>query len=232
MVMTTLTASTQMPEDLSPEAFKAMRHAMVASQLRPNAVNDPRVVTAMARVPRELFLPDDVRDFAYLDRSVPVGRGRFLNVPVATGRLLTEAYLQPSDRVLLIGAASGYSAAVLAELVAHVVAVESDPVLVELARRPLAGETKVELIHGPLDAGWPSGAPYDVLMIDGSVEFVPDSLLEQVRSGGRVVTGLIDQNVVRLASGSRSAGGFGLASFADMECVELPGFRRPSRFTF
>jgi len=94
--------------------FEAMRHAMVASQLRTNAVSDQRIVAVMARVPREAFLPADVRGIAYRDTALPLGRGRFQNVPIATGRLLTEAYLLPTDRVLLIGAAGGYTAAVLA----------------------------------------------------------------------------------------------------------------------
>src|SRR3569623_724588 len=107
-------------------SFEAMRHAMVQCQLRPNAVNDPRVVTAMTIVPREKFVPADVRRLAYRDTAVPIGNGRQMNVPVATGRLLTEAYLLQTDRVLLIGAAGGYTAAVLSALVAEVVAVERD----------------------------------------------------------------------------------------------------------
>lgn len=221
-----------MATDVSPQAFEAMRQAMVSSQLRTNAVNDPRVVLAMGRVARERFLPDEAREFAYRDTAIALGRARYLNVPMATGRLLTEAYLEAGDRVLLIGAASGYTAAVLAELVAHVVAVESDAALVAMARAALDGEGRVELVEGAMAEGWPKAAPYDVLVIDGAVEVVPDALLAQLRPGGRVVTGLVDRNVVRLASGRRSAGGFGLATFADIDCVVLPGFARPRGFSF
>lgn len=226
------TDAARSPQLLDADAFRTMRHAMVASQLRTNAVNDPRVVVAMGRVPRELFVPEDERPFAYLDRQVALGRGRYLNVPVATGRLLTEAYLQPDDRVLLIGSATGYAAAVLSELVAHVAAVESDPELVAHARRVLGAERKVELVEGPMPEGAPAGAPYDVLMIDGAVEFVPEPLLKQLHPGARVVSGLVEGNVIRLASGRRSAGGYGLLGFADMDCVVLPGFSRPRRFVF
>ena len=217
---------------ISPDSFHSMRAAMVSGQLRTNAVNDPRVVAAMALVPRERFLGPDQRAMAYRDAALPLGRGRYLNVPMATGRLLTEAYLTPRDRVLLIGAASGYAAAVLAELVARVVAVESDPALVEMARVALAGHVKVELVKGPLGAGAPESGPYDVLMIDGAVEFVPESLLEQLVPEARVVTGLVDGGVIRLASGRRSGGGFGLATFADGDSVVLPGFTRPRGFSF
>src|ERR1700741_4380916 len=139
--------------------FEAMRHAMVASQLRTNAVSDPRIVAVMARVPREAFLPADVRGIAYRDTAVPLGRGRFQNVPIATGRLLTEAWLKPSDRGLLIGAAGAYTAAVLGGLVAGVVAVESDPGLAAMAREALAGYPNVTLVEGPLEAGHEAGAP-------------------------------------------------------------------------
>ncbi|WEK01035.1 MAG: protein-L-isoaspartate O-methyltransferase [Candidatus Sphingomonas phytovorans] len=212
--------------------FEAMRHAMVASQLRTNAVSDPRIVTVMARVPREAFLPAEVREIAYRDTAVPLGRARFQNVPIATGRLLTEAYLLPADRVLLVGAAGGYTAAVLAELVAHVVAVESDPVLVAQAREALGDRANVTLVEGPLEAGHAADAPYDVLVIDGAVEHVPDALVAQLAAGGRVVTGIADRAVTRLASGRKSGGGFGLLDFADIDCVPLPGFSRPKTFTF
>ena len=109
-----------------PAETRAMRHAMVTSQLRTNAVRDPRVVTAMASIPRERFLPPTARAVAYRDTAIPLGGGRHLNPPLATARLLTEAELLAEDRVLLVGAAGGYAAAVLAGLVAHVTALESD----------------------------------------------------------------------------------------------------------
>lgn len=212
--------------------FETMRHAMVASQLRTNSVSDPRVVAAMARVPREAFVPAEVRAISYRDTAVPLGRGRFQNVPIATGRLLTEAALQPGDRVLLIGAAGGYTAAVLAELVSQVVAVESDPALAAEARTALAGHANVTLVEGPLEAGHEAGAPYDVLVIDGAVEHVPEALVAQLAAGGRAVAGIADRGITRLTAGRKSGGGFGLLDFADIDCVSLPGFARPRTFTF
>ena len=217
---------------MDSDRFEAMRHAMVASQLRTNAVSDARVVATMARVPREAFLPADVRGIAYRDTAVPLGRGRAQNVPIATGRLLTEAWLLASDRVLLIGAAGGYTAAVLAGLVAKVVAVESEPALAAMARAALRDYANVTLIEGPLEAGHEAGAPYDVLMIDGAVEHVPDALVAQIRAGGRAVAGIADRGITRLASGRKTAGGFALLDFADIDCVSLPGFARPRTFTF
>ena len=217
---------------IDSDGYVAMRHAMVASQLRTNAVSDSRVVAAMDRVPREHFLPEDAREMAYRDTAVPLGRGRSQNVPIATGRLLTEALLQHSDRVLLIGAAGGYTAAVLAEIVASVTAVESDPALAELARTALAGNTKVTVVEGPLEAGHADGAPYDLLFIDGAVERLPDALIAQVATEGRVVGGLSDRGLTRLAAGRRTEGGFALLPFADIDCVPLPGFAVVKSFTF
>lgn len=212
--------------------FDAMRHAMVASQLRTTAVSDQRVVAQMARVPREAFVPEALRPVAYRDGTIDLGQGRAVNLPMATGRLLTEAYLEANDRVLLIGAATGYTAALLAGIVVEVVAVEENADLLAAARTALAGDAKVKLVEGPLTAGHPADAPYDVLVIDGAVEEIPAALIEQVRIDGRIVTGLVDKGVTRLASGRRTEGGHGVRPFADAECTILPGFARPRAFQF
>ena len=226
--MTTMSLDTA----TAASAYDTMRHAMVASQLRTNAVNDQRVVAAMARVPREQFLPDAVRSIAYRDTAIALGGGRYANLPMATGRLLTEAYLTATDRVLLIGAATGYTAAVLSEIVGSVVAVESDPALLAIAHAALAGVGNVELVEAPMQEGHAAGAPYDVLIVDGAIEAMPDVLVAQVRSGGRVASGLAERGVTRLASGRKTDGGFALAAFVDVECVALPGFDIPKPFRF
>ena len=215
-----------------PAHTRAMRHAMVTSQLRTNAVSDTRVVAAMASIPREDFLPPSARAAAYRDTAIPLGGGRYLNPPLATARLLTAATLAADDRVLLIGAAGGYAAAVLAGLVANVTALESDAALLAIARAALVDTPTVTVVEGALPGGWPADAPYDVLMIDGAVEVLPDALVAQVRPEGRIVTGLFERGVNRLCAGTRTAGGFGLLAFADSECVSLPGFTRPTGFQF
>jgi protein-L-isoaspartate(D-aspartate) O-methyltransferase len=212
--------------------FAAMRTAMVASQLRTNAVSDARVVGAMATVPREAFVDAAKAPFAYRDDLVALGGGRSLNLPIATGRLLTEARLRLSDRVLLIGAATGYTAAVLAELVASVVAVEVDPALAAQARAILGANERIAIVEAPLESGHAEGGPYDVMIIDGAVEHLPDALVAQVRPNGRIVGGINDKGVTRLASGRRSEGGFAMIDFADVNCCLLPGFAQPARFTF
>ncbi len=211
--------------------FEAMRHAMVVSQLRTSAVSDPRVVDAMGDVPREAFVPSAQAALAYRDAPLPLGGGRAINPPLITGRLLVAADIRPTDRVLLIGAAMGYAAAVAARLAGSVVALEEDADLAGAARDAIA-DTKVTVVEGPLKAGWAEGAPYDVIIIDGAIEEVPDAVAEQLAPGGRLATGLVDRGVTRLALGRRSGGGFGVVDFADLECVVLPGFARPKTFQF
>lgn len=210
----------------------AMREAMVSSQLRTSGVDDVRVVGAMATVAREDFVPPQARSLAYRDRPVPLGRARFLNAPLATGLLMTQAEIVAEDRVLLIGAATGYAAALLAMLGARVTAVEEDADLLAAARANLAGIDHVDVVEAPLAAGYPADAPYDVLLVDGAVEELPQPLLAQLRTDGRIATGLVDRGLTRLATGRRTEGGTGTLAFADYECVVLPGFARAPAFRF
>ncbi len=211
--------------------FEQMRRAMVASQLRTTGINDPRVLAAMGEVPRERFVPADRVPAAYADALVPLGNGRELNSPMSTGRILTEASPQDGERVLLIGAATGYTAAVLALLTSSVVAVEEDPRLLEVARAALAA-SPVKLVEGPLTQGHAEGAPYDVIIIDGAVEFVPDALVAQLVDGGRVGLAILSQGVSQIALGRRAGDGFGVAPVSDVATTILPGFLKPRTFTF
>src|SRR4051812_28489679 len=149
---------------MTEHVFEPMRRAMVASQLRTTGVNDPRVVEAMGEVPRERFVPRERLALAYADTLVPVAPGRALNPLMALGRLLTEARLRGHERALVIGAATGYSAAVLVRLVGSVVALEEDADLFAFAKDALQG-TGVETVKGPLAKGHVAGAPYDFILI-------------------------------------------------------------------
>ena len=216
---------------MTEQNYEQMRRAMVASQLRTTGVNDPRVLAAMGVVPRERFMPAERRAAAYADTLVPLDDGRFLNSPMALGKLLTEAAPQRGEKALVVGAASGYAAAVLAELVGSVTAVEEHPTLVSWAKQALVA-TAVKLVEGPLTKGHKRGAPYDLILIDGAVELVPDGLADQLAEEGRLVTGIIDRGVQRLAIGRRAGGSLSLAAFADVACAPLPGFAKPRVFSF
>ena len=208
--------------------FAAARRAMIDSQLRPQAVTDSLVITAMAVVPREEFVPAESRALAYIDRSLPLGNGRAMDPPVTVGRMLTELQARPGERVLVVGAETGYTAAVLAEMGLDVTALESDPAL--FAR--LAAVPGIRAVQGELTAGVPGGAPYDLIVIDGAVEFIPDTLIDQLVQGGRLGTCLFERGVQRLVIGRRSVHGFGTRSIADAAAASLPGFARPRVFTF
>jgi protein-L-isoaspartate(D-aspartate) O-methyltransferase len=211
--------------------FDHMRRAMIASQLRTTGTNDPRVLAAMGEVPRERFVPRARVSMAYADALIPLKPGRDFNSPMALGRLLTEAAPRPGERVLIVAAATGYAAAVMARLAGPVTALEEDPDLAAEARANLAGNG-VALVEGPLVSGCPGSAPFDLILIDGAVECVPDSLVAQLADGGRLAAGLLENGVTRLAIGRRAGEGFGMAAFADAAAAILPGFARPKAFRF
>ncbi|WP_332811091.1 protein-L-isoaspartate O-methyltransferase family protein [Sphingomonas sp.] len=216
---------------MSEHNFEQMRRAMVASQLRTTGVNDPRVLAAMGSVPRERFVPPERVSIAYADALVPLGEGRQLNSPMALGKLLTEAAPQPGERTMVIGAATGYAAAVLARLVGSVVAVEEDEALAARAKAALAG-SGVTVIEGSLVEGYKQGAPYDLILIDGAVEHVPGTLIDQLAEGGRLASGVVEQGVQRLAIGRRAGEGFGMTAFSDVAAAVVPGFLKPRAFSF
>jgi protein-L-isoaspartate(D-aspartate) O-methyltransferase len=207
--------------------FAAARAAMVESQLRPQGVSDPAVLKAMATVPREHFLPDHSRPLAYADRAVAIGSGRFLAAPAVLGQLLTEMTPERGQRALVVGAGTGYSAALLQAMGVEVVAVESSP---ELAAR--ARELGIEVVEAPLETGHKKGAPYDQILIDGAVEVIPDAIVGQLADGGRLGTALVDRGVTRLVVGRKAGGAFGYLSIGDSGVPALPGFIRPKAFTF
>lgn len=210
------------------------RRAMVDSQLRPNDVIDPALVAALRDIPREPFLPEALKASAYVDRALPMGSGRALNPVLTTARLIADVRVSAGQSVLLVGGGTGYAAAILARMGIRVTSVESDTDLLSLAREALAETSELILIEGPLADGAPNGAPYDALIIDGAVESLPVSLLAQLKSGARIACGLTDGAVTRLARAVAIGGEQAVRAlpFADLECVRLPGFAPPPRFTF
>jgi protein-L-isoaspartate(D-aspartate) O-methyltransferase len=216
---------------MTEHAFEHMRRAMVASQLRTTGVNDPRVVAAMNAVPREHFVPEDRIAAAYADALLPLPGGRLLNSPMALGRMLTEARLRGGERALVIGAATGYAAAVLARLVANVTALEEEPALAAFARSALAG-SGVALVEGPLSEGWAAGAPYDFILFDGAVEQVPQAIVDQIADGGEMALAVLDDGVTRLGIGRVVAGAYGTTFYSDAATPILPGFARERGFSF
>jgi protein-L-isoaspartate(D-aspartate) O-methyltransferase len=207
--------------------YSAARQAMVDSQLKPQGASGPEVVAAMSVVPRELFVPEAQRPLAYIERAVPLGEARAMPPAAVLGLLLTALVPQPGQRALVVGAGTGYAAAVLEHIGLETVALESSPELAGVAR-----DRGLNVVEGPLENGHRAGAPYDLILIDGAVETIPDALVDQLKDGGRLGAALVDEGVTRLAVGLKAAGGFGIHSISDSAAPVLPGFNKPRAFTF
>lgn len=210
------------------DRFAEARESLVESQLRPEGVIDTALLGAMGSIERERFVPEGLAAIAYSDRAVPLARGRALMPPAALAQLIQALDPAPGARVLVVGAGTGYSSAILGAMGARVSAVESDPDLAGIARA-----NGIDVVQGPLDAGHHAGVSFDLILIDGAVEEeVPEAIVAQLRDGGRIATGLIENGVGRLAVGTRAGKGFGLRSFADAAVSVLPGFARVRSFVF
>lgn len=184
--MTLATADAALTHDVYAKA----RFNMVESQIRTNKVTDPELLVAMSRLPRQIFVPAELAGVAYVDKSLRIAPNRYLLEPLAVARLLQEAMVSPTDKALLIGAGTGYSAAILGDLAATVVAVESDAALAEAARSNLAAlaVTNAVVQAGPLEQGHAAGGPYDVILIDGMISELPKQIADQLAEHGRLVT--------------------------------------------
>ena len=161
---------------------------MVEQQLVPRGIEDQRVLDAMRRVPRHLFVPDDLARYAYDDRPLPIDDGQTISQPYIVALMLEAARIGPEDAVLDVGTGSGYAAAVAAELAHRVVSIERKPGLaVEAAATLEALGYRVEVVTGDGTLGWPQGAPYDVIVAAATGPAVPRAWVEQLAPGGRIV---------------------------------------------
>jgi protein-L-isoaspartate(D-aspartate) O-methyltransferase len=215
-------------------AYDTARNLMVDSQVRPNKVTDPRIIAAMRSLPRERFVPPHLAPLAYSDADVPLGNGRAMVEPMVIARLVQLAAARGGERALVVGAGSGYGAALLAACGAVVTALEDDAGLLALARGALAEVAGVTLVSGALANGWGAGAPYDIVFIEGAVEEIPPALTAQLRAGsGRLVAvraapGRVGQAVL----GELASTGLNLRPDFDCGAPVLPSLRREPGFVF
>lgn len=225
--------------DFALPDFATSRAMMVDCQVRPNKVNDPAVLAAMRRLPREAFVPQAAAALAYADEDVPLGGGRYLMEPMVIGRMAQVAGVRPGERALVVAAGSGYGAALLAACGAVVTALEEDEALLALARAALpATGLAVTLVSGPLAQGWNAGAPYDIVLIEGAVEEVPPALIAQLRArsgtqpGGRLLAVRRRGDVGQVVLGERVGDGLSLQPVFDCATPLLPTLRRAPGFVF
>jgi protein-L-isoaspartate(D-aspartate) O-methyltransferase len=217
--------------------FAAARRAMVDSQVRPNDVTDLRILAAMLELPRERFVPQAQQVMAYADFDVPVTPGnrdvRRLLKPMVLAKLIHAANIRDSDHVLDVGCATGYSSALLARLAGSVVALEEEP-LARYAKETLAsiGETRIDVVTGPLAAGWPPGAPYDLIFLNGSTEVVPRAYAPQLKEGGRLAAVVGKGPAAKAMVYRWIDGDFSGWPVFDAGAPLLPGFAAPPAFVF
>jgi protein-L-isoaspartate(D-aspartate) O-methyltransferase len=216
--------------------FAVARRNMIDGQLRPNRVTNDRLLVAIGDLPRERFLPEAMRAVAYSDDDVPLGNGRYLMEPMVLARLIQALQPGPQDRALVVGSGRGYGAALMSRLVRSVVAVESDAMLASAAEQAAKelGLDRIRHVVGPMEAGAASFGPYDVILIEGAVGFVPDVILDQLAEGGRLATVLVaPSGSLGVAQLILKEGGVtsGRALFEGGGPL-LPGFAPPPRFTF
>jgi len=215
--------------------YAVARQHMIDSQIKTNKVTDPSVIEALAALPREAFVADAQKKLAYIDRPVAIGAGRRMTEPMVLARLLQVAHLKGSETALVVGAGTGYSAAILSRLVKKVVALESAPELVERAKAILSqlGISNVSVVTGDLAAGWPADGPYDFILVDGAAEIVPDALTAQLADRGSLAVVMKDQDVVgRGTTFVKADGVVSQRAIFDADAEVLPGFTRPQRFVF
>jgi protein-L-isoaspartate(D-aspartate) O-methyltransferase len=192
----------------APAPFEAARRAMIDSQLRTSGVNEPWVLTAIAGVAREEYLPEGARASAYIDRAIALGNGRYLAAPLVHARMLAEASPMPADKALLVGDGKGYLAALL---------------------KPLCGTLDAV---DPADAGARGKGEYSLIVVDGAIEQVPDALAARLADNGRLVAGLVEAGVTRLATGTKAAGQVALLPLAEIGIPVLPEFAKPKAWKF
>ena len=220
-------------EAATKSTYAEARQNMVDNQLRANTVTHEALLAAMGRLPRDRFVPEALAGIAYVDEDLAIGGSRFLAEPMVLTRLIQAAGVKPGDKVLDMGCATGYSTAVLASLGAQVVALECDPRLADRARVNLTalGISGANVVTGDLAAGYPAGAPYDVILIAGRIGRLPQVLLGQLAPGGRFVAvmaehGRVGQAVI-VHQGSASR-----VPLFDAATPPMPGFAAAPGFVF
>ena len=220
--------------------FAMLRQRMVDSQIRTVDVTKLAVLAAFLTVPREKFVPEKIKELAYTDEAIPLtasragGRGRYLMKPAALAKLLQAADIKLEDVVLDIGAGTGYSAALLSKLASSVIALEQDEKLAAVANENMqkGGYDNVAVVSGPLAKGYAEEGPYDVILLEGSVDFIPEGLFAQMREGGRLVVAEGHGNSAVARVYMKEDGVISARRVFNLAINPLEGFQKTPEFVF
>jgi protein-L-isoaspartate(D-aspartate) O-methyltransferase len=217
-----------------PMDYARARSNMVQNQLRPNRVDDPNVLNAMAEMPRERFLPKALRGVAYADEDLPLPDGSWLIEPRVLARLIQAAAVGPTDVVLVIGCTTGYAGAVLSRLAGTVILLEAPAAAgrVEALLDDLGVDNVVVVASDDPAGGHPSQAPFEVILVVGSVASVPPALLEQIDEGGRIVAVLDNGRIGKATLFTRLHGVVGRREICDAQTPPCRGLEPDPRFAF
>lgn len=206
------------------ESFERARRQLVERDLRGQGIRDERVLTAIGTVKRHEFVPAELRAHAYADRPLPIGEGQTISQPYIVALMSEKLALRPGEKVLEIGTGSGYQAAVLAQMGCRVHSIEILPDLAADARQRLRHlGYAVEVRAGDGFFGWPEEAPFDAIIITAATPEVPDTLVRQLREGGRIILPLGSDDGQRLVLGTRTASGLSIENIAGVAFVPMTG---------
>jgi protein-L-isoaspartate(D-aspartate) O-methyltransferase len=214
--------------------YARARLNMVQNQLRPNRIDDPKVLDAMAEVPRERFLPKALRGVAYADEDLPLPGNGWLIEPLVLARLIQAAEVRPTDVVLVVGCTTGYAGAVLARLAGTVLLVEPPAAAapVEALLDHLGVDNVVVVVSDDPAAGHPGQAPYDLILLVGSVPAMPPALLEQIGESGRIAAVIDDGRIGKATLFIKLHGVVGQREVGDAQTPPCPGLEPRPRFAF
>jgi len=220
-----------MPVYNTSSDFTVMRKAMIDSQLRPNAVEEKWILDAMTQIKREDFVPDEYRNTAYMDRSIPLGDGRYLAPALTSALMLQKADIQNDDTILYIGGNSGYNTMIAASRGASVVSLNASSI-----DNKAKGDNIIH-VQAQLNKGVAKHAPYSIVMIEGTVEIIPQNIIDQIKEGGRLLCGIAEGDVSHLSIGYKSGDSLALVAFMECELEKLTGqaaigFEKEREFSF